>query len=133
MTFDLQRCYDNFARRERTRQQQRETCRQQARQVVLAAIRKVGPIYPTAKQIYLFGSITQSGRFRNDSDIDVAVEGTDAASYFALWRDLEQACPRWVIDLRELNTHTPSHFATTVRQLGELVYECSGRLTESKH
>lgn len=131
MTFDLQRCYDNFARREITRQQHRETCRQQARQVVLAAIRKVGPTYPTARKIYLFGSITQAGRFRNDSDIDVAVQGTDAASYFALWRDLEHACPGWAIDLRELNT--PSHFATTVRQLGELVYEHSGSPTKSKH
>jgi predicted nucleotidyltransferase len=59
--------------------------------------------------------------FHDHSDIDIAVVGTDAATYFALWRDLEAACPVWCIDLREMNQL--SHFTDTVRQSGELVYE----------
>ncbi len=42
--------------------------------------------------------------------------GTDAATYFALWRDLEAVCPNWAIDLREINQS--SHFTDTVCQTG---------------
>jgi predicted nucleotidyltransferase len=54
------------------------------------------------------------------SDIDIAVKGTDAATYFALWRDLEQLCPDWLIDLRDINQ--PSHFANRICQYGELIH-----------
>jgi hypothetical protein len=56
-------------------------------------------------------------------DIDIAFEGTDAATYFALWHDLQQVCPDWAIDLRDINQ--PSHFADTVRQWEELIYKSS--------
>jgi predicted nucleotidyltransferase len=121
MTIDLQQCRDNFRQRAAAQQTARETLRQQARKDAIAAILKVVPTYPCITQIYLFGSITQPGQFRDHSDIDIAVAGTDAATYFALWRDLEAACHTWAIDLREINQ--PSHFTNTVRQTGELVYE----------
>jgi hypothetical protein len=71
-------------------------------------------------------SFSRFGHFHDHSGIDIAVVGTDAATYFALWRDLEAACPGWCIDLREMNQ--PSHFTDTVRQVGELVYESSSTL-----
>jgi predicted nucleotidyltransferase len=121
MSVDWQHCRENFERREADALEQREVHRQQARRIVLTAIAQIAPLYPQVQRVYLFGSITQPGYFRLDSDIDVAVEGTDAKTYFALWRDLEQACPGWSIDLRELKT--PSYFTTAVRAQGELVYE----------
>jgi predicted nucleotidyltransferase len=121
MTINLQQCRDNFRQRAAAQQTAREILRQQAREDAIAAILKVAPAYPCITQIYLFGSVTQPEKFRDHSDIDIAVAGTDAATYFALWRDLEAACPTWAIDLREINQ--PSHFANTVRQTGELVYE----------
>jgi len=121
MAIDLQQCRDNFRQRAVTQQAERETLRQQAREHAIAAIAQVIPHYPHITHVYLFGSVTQPGQFRDRSDIDIAVVGTDAAAYFAFWRDLEAACPTWVIDLREIDQ--PSHFADTVRQTGELVYE----------
>ena len=125
MTIDLQPCRDNFDRRVSAQQAAREALRQQARQAAIVAITQTLPHYPTVTQVYLFGSLTQPGQFHAHSDLDIAVAGTDAATYFALWRDLEAACPEWLIDLREINQ--PSPFASTVRQFGELVYEAPSR------
>ena len=93
----------------------------QAREAAIAAISQVVPCYPCITQIYLFGSAIRPGQFHDRSDIDIAVAGNDAATYFSFWRELETACPRWPIDLQDVNQ--PGHFADTVRQLGELVYE----------
>lgn len=128
---DLQQCRDNFRQRLANQQAARETLRQQARAAVLAAIEQVIPHYPQITQVYLFGSMTRPGQFHDYSDIDVAVSGTDAATYFDLWRDLEAACPGWVIDLREINQL--SHFTNIVRQTGELIYESPSGSTEGKH
>ncbi|PSN17493.1 hypothetical protein C7271_17440 [filamentous cyanobacterium CCP5] len=128
---DLQRCRDSFSQRAAAQQAVQEELRHQAHKQAITSIRQVIPQYPQITQVYLFGSITQPGQFRNDSDIDIAVAGIDAAAYFALWRDLEAACPNWAIDLREINQ--PSHFASTVRQFGELVYESSGGSSESSN
>lgn len=95
--------------------------RQTACASVLAAIQAVLPRYPNVQRVYLFGSVIRKGAFRPNSDVDVAIEGTNAEQYFALWRDLEEVAPDWIIDLREINE--PSYFAQIVRQRGELVYE----------
>jgi len=113
-------------------QTQREILRQQAREEAIATITQVVPHYPQITQIYLFGSVTQPGQFRDRSDIDIAVAGTNAATYFALWRDLEAACPNWAIDLREI-MNQPCHFTDTVRQTGELVYESTSSSLKGKH
>ncbi|WP_448563129.1 nucleotidyltransferase domain-containing protein [Trichothermofontia sp.] len=123
MAIDLEQCRESFRQRLALQQAQRETHRQQARNAAIAAILDVAPTYPCITQIYLFGSVTQPGCFSDRSDIDIAVAGTDAATYFALWRDLETACPDWLIDLREINQ--PCHFSDTVRQTGELIYDAS--------
>lgn len=131
MAINLQQCRDNFRQRAVAQQTAWETLRQKAREEAIAAILQVIPLYPHITQIYLFGSVTQPRQFRHHSDIDIAVAGTDAATYFALWRDLERACPNRFIDLREINQ--PSHFTDIVRQTGELVYESSISLTQSQH
>lgn len=123
--FDLQKCQDNFKRRQAARHAEREALRQQARKAALAAIQQVLPRYPQVAQVYLFGSVVQPRQFHGRSDIDVAVVGTDAATYFDLWRELEAACTGWMIDLREINT--PSHFTDVVHLTGELVYDTTSR------
>lgn len=118
---NLEQCRENLQQRAAARYQAQEARRQQARLEAIAAITQVLPQYPHIREIYLFGSVSRPGQFRRDSDVDIAVAGTDAAAYFALWRDLEAACPQWFIDLREINE--PSTFADLVRQTGELIYE----------
>ena len=121
MAIDLQKCRDNFHKRAAAQQAAREKLRLQAHAAATTAILAVAPTYPDVTHIYLFGSVTQPNCFGQRSDLDIAVVGTDAASYFALWRDLEAACPDWAIDLREINQ--PGHFADMVRQTGALIYD----------
>lgn len=121
MPVDWKLCQENCERRQAEALRQREVQRQKAREMVLTAIAQLAPAYPLVERVYLFGSVTQADRFHTNSDIDVAVEGTDAETYFAFWRDLERICFNWMIDLREINT--PSHFTETIKQQGELVYE----------
>jgi predicted nucleotidyltransferase len=78
--------------------------------------------YRAVKSVYLFGSILRSGAFRPDSDIHIAIEGGSAEDYFALWRDLEEALPDWLIDIRDLPPDT--RFTEQVRQRGEKIYDC---------
>lgn len=118
---DLKACRENLRQRQARRYRERETQRQAARTAVLAAIRTVLPEYPQVQRIYLYGSITHPGTFGAQSDVDIAVEGTNAEDYFTLWRDLQEAAPEWEIDLREINQ--PCYFSDTVRQRGELIYE----------
>ena len=98
--------------------------RESARQKALAAARTVIPTivakYPAVKSAYLFGSILRPGAFRSDSDVDIAIEGGSAEDYFALWRDLEEALPNWLIDLRDLPPDT--RFTQQVYQKGEKIY-----------
>lgn len=118
---DIEACRENLRQREEKKYGAREQLRQKARTSILSAIERVFPDYENVKRVYLFGSITRPGKFRIDSDIDVAVEGTNAKEYFALWRDLERIITEWAIDLRELNE--PCYFTQTVQQRGELIYE----------
>jgi len=118
---DIEACRENLRRREQRRYQERESLRQAAREAITHAIREVLPRYPDVQQGYLFGSVTMDGHFSSHSDIDVAVEGTNIEQYFSLWHELDDALPAWFIDLRDIST--PSHFADTVRQTGELIYD----------
>lgn len=120
---DIEACRENLRKRQRRRFQEREALRQAAREAISQTIREILPLHPDVRQVYLFGSVTLEGQFGDHSDIDVAVEGTNAEQYFDLWRDLEKAAPDWFIDLREINE--PSHFVDRVRKTGELIYERS--------
>jgi predicted nucleotidyltransferase len=118
---DLETYRQSFLERQQQRYQEMEARRRLARATVLEALRAVLPHYPEVRQVYLFGSVIKPGAFHHSSDIDVAVEGTNAEQYFALWHELNKSAPEWIIDLREINQ--PSHFAQSVRQRGEKVYE----------
>jgi hypothetical protein len=105
--------------------------REEYRQKALLAVRDqalaVLAAYPSVRRAYLFGSVTRPGAFDMASDIDIAVEGTTAADYFAVWRDLERALSNWIVDVREIDA--PSPFADRVRETGVSIYERADPVT----
>ncbi len=65
-------------------------------------------------EAYVFGSVTRPGRFGDQSDVDVAVERIDAASFFRAMSLLSTALGR-AVDLVELSK---CHFAQRIRERG---------------
>jgi predicted nucleotidyltransferase len=96
----------------------RETERRQWLQRTREAVVRLARRYPEVRSAYLFGSLTQAGRFRSNSDIDIAVECDTVAAESAFWHALEKELQRDV-DVRPL-TGTVKDVAT---QAGELIYE----------
>lgn len=74
------------------------------------------------KRIYQWGSLLRPERFRDISDIDIAVEGLDDP--LAGLHALDEACglTRFPVDLVEMERIHPAH-AKTIREEGKLVYE----------
>ena len=97
--YDAARCY--YRQREARRREQRESERRAWLERAREAILRLAPRYPQVRQVYLFGSLLQPGRFRPDSDIDVAVACDALETESAFWRALERALERDV-DLRPL-------------------------------
>jgi len=128
---DVAACRTYLQTRQRRRAQAREAMRQQVLQIVRTAAPPVLAAFPQIRRAYVFGSLVHPGAmFRNNSDIDVAVEGTlSAEDYFALWRALERAIPGWALEVVELGADI--HFAERVRQTGELIHERSSSDAES--
>lgn len=118
---DMDACRRSFMARQESKQAEREQRRQAALEAAANAIASILPRYPAARRAYLFGSVLRRGAFRIDSDVDIAVEGVDAADFFPLWRDLEEAMPGWTVDLRELVPG--SDFARRVQERRRLIYE----------
>jgi predicted nucleotidyltransferase len=132
MAFDVAACREHLRVRQEREYQAREQRRQAALKALRIAAHSVLPRFPSVRRAYLFGSVLRPGALRSTSDIDVAIEGRlNAEEYFALWRELEQAAPGWLIDLVELDRDL--RFATTVRERGELVYGHPNPDTESRY
>jgi predicted nucleotidyltransferase len=126
---DIAACRESFAAREERKLAEREKRRQTALEAAASVLNAILPRYSKVHRAYLFGSVVRPGAFRLDSDVDVAVEGIEAADYFALWRDLERAMPDWPVDLRDLVPGT--HFAERVQMEGHLIYESKDSGAES--
>lgn len=115
MDFETARRY--YREREMRRRAQREAERQKWLQRVRETTSRVAPRYPGVRRVYLFGSLLEPGRFRPDSDIDVAVECDTLETEGAFWRALEQELKRDV-DVRSLT----GTIAEAVKHKGEQVY-----------
>ena len=120
MATDIQTYRRSFQARLQQSLEEREARRKKALKEIKAVIPVILTKYPTINTVYLFGSVLQSGRFRADSDIDLAIEGSTAEDYFALWRDLQEALSDWFIDLRDLPPDTL--FTQRVYETGEKIY-----------
>ena len=99
------------------RYEQREQLRLHWLQRVRATILRMAPRYPGVQRVILFGSLIKAGRFRSDSDIDVAVECDTLEGESAFWHALEQELER-DIDVRSLT----GTVAEIVAREGEMVY-----------
>ncbi|HEY0513256.1 MAG TPA: nucleotidyltransferase domain-containing protein [Thermoanaerobaculia bacterium] len=106
------------ARRERELRQKREALRLDVLERARDAVRRTAPLFPAVRAVYLFGSLLRSGRFRPDSDVDVAIDCEDIEAETPFWRMLEEALERDV-DLRP----RVGAVARAVEEGGELCYE----------
>jgi predicted nucleotidyltransferase len=97
---------------------EREAYRLEWLEKARAAVRQHAPDFPALQRAYLFGSIMQPGRFRPNSDIDVAVECPDLQQESDFWRALKQTLQRDV----DVRPHVEP-ITDAVRWYGELVYE----------
>lgn len=104
--------------RDAKRRAERESYRHEWLEKARTAVRRLAPQFSAVERAYLFGSIMQPGRFRPNSDIDVAVECTDLEQESNFWRAMEQALRRDV-DVRPY----VEPITDAVRWYGELVYE----------
>jgi uncharacterized protein len=97
------------------RQENREQERQQVLNQVLEWLQHSGNQYGIASA-YLFGSVTQLGRFGEGSDVDLGVEKIDPVKQIEAIADLSMVLLREVdiVDLRHC------HFAHRIRERGLL-------------
>jgi predicted nucleotidyltransferase len=98
---DLETARRYYRQREARRRAQREAERQQWLRRTRQAVSRLVVEHPGVRRVVLFGSVVKPGRFRPDSDIDVAVECDTVESESAFWRALERELGRDV-DVRPL-------------------------------
>ena len=115
---DIEAARRYYYKREAQRRAQRETERQRWLERARRAILRIAERHPGVRRVYLFGSITQPGRFTSRSDIDVAVECEDLETESAFWHALELELER-TVDLRPL----AGPIAKAATASGELMYE----------
>ncbi len=63
---------------------------------------------------YVFGSLTKKGRFRKNSDVDVAVEGLTDERYFTFMAELSELTGREV-DVIQIEKH---HLKNRILEIG---------------
>ncbi|HEX6900350.1 MAG TPA: nucleotidyltransferase domain-containing protein [Thermoanaerobaculia bacterium] len=109
------------ARRERELREEREALRLEVLERAREAVRRSAPRFPAIRAVWLFGSVLQPGRFRPDSDVDVAVDCDDIESETPFWSELEESLKRDV-DLRP----RMGAVARAVEDYGQLCYQREG-------
>jgi predicted nucleotidyltransferase len=90
-----------------------ESERQQILAKTLRLLDDLGPRY-NIQRAYLFGSVVKPGRFRADSDVDIAVEQIDPRQFIEALSKFSMRLNRDV-DLIELDK---CHFADKIRREG---------------
>ncbi|MCL4505508.1 MAG: nucleotidyltransferase domain-containing protein [Chloroflexi bacterium] len=61
-----------------------------------------------ARRVILFGSLAHQAWFRQDSDVDIAVDGLPDTAYWQAWKIAEQIIPEKSIDLIDIDTASTS-------------------------
>jgi hypothetical protein len=90
-------------RRLRKKRQENEKTRRETLQHLLGMLPKLAVKYGF-NHAYLFGSITQKGRFRKSSDVDIAIAGLGNEKYFAFMAELSDQLGREV-DVVQIEKH----------------------------
>jgi len=90
-----------------------------AQAIIALLVSKYHPV-----RIYQWGSLLNSGKFTECSDIDIAIEGiTDAETFFGLLGDVTSMTeiPADIVQMEKIE----KEFADAIRQKGKIVYERS--------
>jgi predicted nucleotidyltransferase len=116
---DLSSYVEFHRRRYEERRERRAAAEREARED-LEAMQEVFRKTPRLRRVYLFGSLARD-RFREDSDIDLAVEGLDPESYAQLCRGLRAAARREV-DVVDLG-QSDRGLERIIRSYGRVIYE----------
>jgi len=80
---------------------------QTKRDRLMERIRKAATILKTrfgARRVLLFGSLAQPLWFRENSDVDLAVEGVRVQDYWAAWQAVEEVIGDRSVDFIEMET-----------------------------
>jgi len=121
MPFDIAAAREALRQREALRRQRLEELEARAEQDACRIIEMLKERYHPVR-IYRWGSLLQPGKFREWSDIDIALEGL--SDPLAGLHALDDACRMTdsPVDLVELDRIDPRH-AADIRSEGKLVYE----------
>jgi predicted nucleotidyltransferase len=114
------------AERERRRCRLREELRRQRLVRVEEAVARLAPAHPAIDAVYVFGSLTRPGDFRETSDIDLAVDCGDLAAESRFWRALEEEL-ELPVDMRPRR----GVVAQAIERSGEPLYERKAALARA--
>jgi len=115
---DISKCANYLKEKEKRRLWEREKIRRKAI-AKLSLLNQILSNFPQVKKAYIFGSIIKEGKFRENSDIDIALEGRVKEDYFLIWSELEEKLNEGV-DLRILDSGVTSQI---IKKEGKLIYE----------
>jgi predicted nucleotidyltransferase len=111
---------DNFSGYLQLREERARRARQEAARK-LAMLERLSPVFWKygLKRAYVFGSVLK-GACRQDSDIDLYVEGLDPERFWDLWKDLENQTDE-AIDL--YCQRDDPLFIQKIKERGRMIYE----------
>lgn len=112
---------DYWIKQQKQQQLEDQIRTEQARTEVQAIVKVLTEQF-SIKKIILFGSLVR-GKFHENSDIDLAVEGVPKRDYFTAVAIANNLTSRWV-DLKPLEDLEP-HFRERVLATGECIYEAN--------
>ncbi len=115
---DISKCANYLKDKEKRKIWEREKIRRKA-MAKLSLLNKILNNFCEVKKAYIFGSIIKEGKFRENSDIDIALEGKVKEDYFLIWSELEEKLNEGV-DLRILDSGVTSQI---IKKEGKLIYE----------
>ena len=115
---DISKCANYLKEKEKRRLWEKEKIRRKA-MAKLSLLNKILSNFSEVKKAYIFGLIIKEGKFRENSDIDIALEGKVKEDYFLIWSELEEKLNKEV-DLRILNSGVTSQI---IKKEGKLIYE----------
>lgn len=115
---DISKCANYLKEKEKRRLWEREKIRRKA--IAKLSLRnEILSNFAEVKKVYIFGSIVKEGKFRENSDIDIALKGKVKEDYFLIWSELEEELNEGV-DLRILNSGVTSQI---IKKEGKSIYE----------
>jgi uncharacterized protein len=94
--------YRRTARRREAERQRAAAARRERAWLVAAQAADVLKKQFGAERVVAFGSLVDNGRFRADSDIDLAVYGIEPTLYLKAWHVVDELAPDIDIDLVDM-------------------------------